>query len=136
VRLARRLPAPIVAVGFVLCAALVQPAAQRRLKPAVPLDPVQTIIDYGFEMNVRGVLHACLNYNGRTLFKPFDATGVTIATALRGSLSVRTDTDHGWSLEAMIPWPDFAQLARRPRAAGRYGRPTSSAAMASLPTAA
>jgi hypothetical protein len=67
-------------------------------------NPQQEVVYYGFEMNARGVLYDYLNYNSRTLFKRFDATGVKIATSLRGSLNVRTDTDSGWSLEAMIPW--------------------------------
>jgi hypothetical protein len=33
-------------------------------------------------------------------------------------LNVRTDTDSGWSLEAMIPWPNFEELSRRPPVAG------------------
>jgi hypothetical protein len=80
--------------------------------------PQQESVYYGFEMNARGVLYDYLNYNSRTLFKRFDATGVTIATALRGSLNDRTDTDTGWSLEAMIPWPNFEELSRRPPVAG------------------
>ena len=32
--------------------------------------------------------------------------------------NVRTDTDNGWSLEAVIPWPNFEELSRRPPAAG------------------
>jgi hypothetical protein len=35
-------------------------------------------------MNARGVLYDYLNYNSRTLFKRFDATGVKIATSLEG----------------------------------------------------
>jgi len=81
-------------------------------------DPKQEIVYYGFEMNARGVLYDYLNYNSRTLFKRFDATGVRIATSLRGSLNVRTDTDSGWSLEAMIPWGNFEELSRRPPVAG------------------
>ena len=81
-------------------------------------DPKQETVYYGFEMNARGVLYDYLNYNSRTLFKRFDATGVKIATSLRGSLNVRTDTDSGWSLEAMIPWPNFEELSRRPPAVG------------------
>jgi hypothetical protein len=81
-------------------------------------NPQQEVVYYGFEMNARGVLYDYLNYNSRTLFKRFDATGMKIATALRGSLNVRTDTDNGWSLEAMIPWPNFEELSRRPPAAG------------------
>jgi hypothetical protein len=81
-------------------------------------DPRQEAVYYGFEMNARGVLYDYLNYNSRTLFKRFDATGVTIATSLRGSLNVRTDTDSGWSLEAMIPWNNFEELSRRPPVAG------------------
>jgi hypothetical protein len=81
-------------------------------------NPQQEVVYYGFEMNARGVLYDYLNYNSRTLFKRFDATGVKIATSLRGSLNVRTDTDSGWSLEAMIPWPNFEELSRRPPAAG------------------
>jgi hypothetical protein len=81
-------------------------------------NPQQEVVYYGFEMNARGVLYDYLNYNSRTLFKRFDATGVTIATSLRGSLNVRTDTDSGWSLEARIPWPNFEELSRRPPAAG------------------
>ena len=81
-------------------------------------DPKQEIVYYGFEMNARGVLYDYLNYNSRTLFKRFDATGVQIATSLRGSLNVRDDTDNGWSLEALIPWSNFEELSRRPPAAG------------------
>lgn len=81
-------------------------------------NPQQETVYYGFEMNARGTLYDYLNYNSRTLFKRFDATGVRIATSLRGTLNVRTDTDTGWSLEAMIPWPNFEELSRRPPAAG------------------
>ena len=55
-------------------------------------------------MNARGVLYDYLNYNSRTLFKRFDATGVTIATALRGTLNEPKDVDNGWSLGVAIPW--------------------------------
>jgi hypothetical protein len=81
-------------------------------------NPQQEAVYYGFEMNARGVLYDYLNYNSRTLFKRFDATGVKIATSLRGSLNVRSDTDSGWSLEAMIPWANFEELSRRPPTAG------------------
>jgi hypothetical protein len=81
-------------------------------------NPQQEVVYYGFEMNARGVLYDYLNYNSRTLFKRFDATGVRIATSLRGSLNVRSDTDTGWSLEAMIPWPNFEELSRRPPVTG------------------
>ena len=81
-------------------------------------DPKQETVYYGFEMNARGVLYDYLNYNSRTLFKRYDATGVQIATSLRGSLNVRNDTDSGWSLEAMIPWGNFEELSRRPPVAG------------------
>jgi hypothetical protein len=81
-------------------------------------DPRQEAVYYGFEMNARGVLYDYLNYNSRTLFKRFDATGVTIAVSLRGTLNVRTDVDKGWSLEARIPWPNFEELSRRPPQAG------------------
>jgi hypothetical protein len=81
-------------------------------------DPKQETVYYGFEMNARGVLYDYLNYNNRTLFKRFDATGVRIATSLRGTLNVRTDSDNGWSLEAAIPWENFEELSRRRPAAG------------------
>jgi len=81
-------------------------------------NPQQEVVYYGFEMNARGTLYDYLNYNSRTLFKRFDATGVRIATSLRGTLNVRGDTDSGWSLEAMIPWPNFEELSRRPPAVG------------------
>ena len=81
-------------------------------------NPQQEVVYYGFEMNARGVLYDYVNYNSRTLFKRFDATGMKIATSLRGSLNVRTDTDSGWSLEAMIPWPNFEELSRRPPVVG------------------
>ena len=42
-------------------------------------DPKQEALYYGFEMNARGVLYDYLNYNSRTLFKRWDATGVKIA---------------------------------------------------------
>jgi hypothetical protein len=81
-------------------------------------DPKQEVVYYGFEMNVRGVLYDYLNYNSRTLFKRWDATGVKIATSIRGTMNERTDTDSGWSLEVMIPWANFEELSRRPPAAG------------------
>jgi hypothetical protein len=81
-------------------------------------DPKQETVYYGFEMNARGVLYDYLNYNGRTLFKRWDATGMRIATALRGTMNQRTDTDSGWSLEAAIPWANFEELSRRPPAIG------------------
>ena len=56
-------------------------------------DPKQEAVYYGFEMNARGVLYDYLNYNSRTLFKRFDATGVKIATALRGTLNEPKDID-------------------------------------------
>lgn len=85
-------------------------------------NPRQEVVYYGFEMNARGVLYDYLNYNSRTLFKRFDATGVRIATSLRGTLNVRDDVDSGWSLEAMIPWPNFEELSRRPPAIGATWR--------------
>jgi hypothetical protein len=73
---------------------------------------------YGFEMNARGVLYDYLNYNSRTLFKRFDATGVTIASTVRGTLNERHDTDNGWSLEVAIPWVNFEELSPRPPVVG------------------
>ena len=81
-------------------------------------NPQQEAVYYGFEMNARGVLYDYLNYNSRTLFKRFDATGVTIATALRGTLNEPKDIDNGWSLEIAIPWANFEELSRRPPVAG------------------
>src|SRR5688572_5017614 len=45
-------------------------------------DPKQATVYYGFEMNARGVLYDYLNYNSRTLFKRWDATGMKIATSI------------------------------------------------------
>lgn len=81
-------------------------------------DPKQEAVYYGFEMNVRGVLYDYLNYNSRTLFKRWDATGMQIATTMRGTLNERADTDTGWTLEAAIPWANFEELSRRPPVAG------------------
>jgi hypothetical protein len=81
-------------------------------------NPAQEAVYYGFEWNARGVMYDYLNYNSRTLFKRFDATGVKVATSLRGTLNQRADTDKGWSLEAAIPWVNFEELSRRPPAAG------------------
>jgi Carbohydrate family 9 binding domain-like len=81
-------------------------------------DPKQEVLYYGFEMNARGVLYDYLNYNSRTLFKRFDATGVAIAVAVRGTLNQRDDTDNGWSLEIAIPWVNFEELSRRSPVAG------------------
>src|SRR6185436_16869044 len=81
-------------------------------------DPKQETVYYGFEMNARGVLYDYLNYNSRTLFKRWDATGVKIATSIRGTMNLRTDTDSGWSLEASIPWANFEELSRRPPTVG------------------
>ena len=81
-------------------------------------DPTQEVVYYGFEMNARGVLYDYLNYNSRTLFKRFDATGVAIASAVRGTLNAPEDIDNGWSLEVAIPWVNFEELSRRPPVAG------------------
>jgi hypothetical protein len=81
-------------------------------------DPRQEAVYYGFEVNARGVLYDYLNYNSRTLFKRFDATGVDVATALRGTLNARQDTDEGWTLELAIPWANFEELSRRPPVVG------------------
>jgi hypothetical protein len=85
-------------------------------------DPKQETLYYGFEMNARGVLYDYLNYNSRTLFKRFDATGMKIATVIRGTLNVPGDTDQGWTLEAAIPWANFEELSRRPPVAGAVWR--------------
>jgi hypothetical protein len=69
-------------------------------------------------MNARGTLYDYLNYNSRTLFKRFDATGLQIETAVRGTLNERDDVDEGWSLEVAIPWENFEELSRRPPIAG------------------
>ena len=81
-------------------------------------DPKQEVLYYGFEMNARGVLYDYLNYNSRTLFKHWDATGMKIAASRRGTLNDQADTDKGWSLEAAIPWANFEALSRRPPVAG------------------
>ena len=81
-------------------------------------DPRQEAVYYCFEVIARGVLYDYLNYNSRTLFKRFDATGVEMATALRGTLNDRQDTDEGWTLELAIPWANFEELSRRPPVAG------------------
>jgi hypothetical protein len=77
-------------------------------------NPKQETLYYGFEMNARGAVYDYLNYNERTFFKRYDATGLKIATSIRGTMNVRTDTDNGWSLEAAIPWANFEELSRRP----------------------
>ena len=46
------------------------------------------------------------------------ATGMKIATTMRGTMNERTDTDTGWTLEASIPWANFEELSRRPPVAG------------------
>lgn len=85
-------------------------------------DPAQEVVYYGFEWNARGVMYDYLNYNSRTLFKRYDATGVEVATVLRGTLNDRSDTDRGWTLEAAIPWANFEELSRRPPVAGAVWR--------------
>jgi hypothetical protein len=76
--------------------------------------PEQEILYYGFEMNASGVLYDYLNYDSRTLFKRFDATGVRIAVALAGTRNDRNDIDDGWTLEIAIPWENFERLSRLP----------------------
>ena len=85
-------------------------------------DPTQETVYYGFEMNARGVLYDYLCYNSRTFFKRYDATGVQVAASIRGTLNDRSDTDSGWSLEAVIPWENFEELSRRPPVAGAVWR--------------
>jgi hypothetical protein len=99
-------------------------------------DPKQETVYYGFEMNARGVLYDYLNYNSRTLFKRFDATGVRIATVLRGTLNVRTErTADGASRPR-----SHGRTSKNSRAGGplqaRCGKRTSTAGMASSPAGA
>jgi hypothetical protein len=82
----------------------------------------QEAVYFGFEMNARGVLYDYLNYNSRTLFKRFDATGVEVGVALQGTLNDRDDVDEGWTLEVAIPWENFETLSRNPPEAGAVWR--------------
>jgi hypothetical protein len=74
----------------------------------------QEAVYYGFEMNARGILYDYLNYESRTLFGRFDATGVEVGVMLQGTLNDPDDVDDGWTLEIAIPWENFERLSRRP----------------------
>jgi len=77
--------------------------------------PTQTSVYYGLEMSVRAVLYDYVMLQpGGHLFKQFDLRGVQLATHIDGTLNMRGDKDHGWSLEAAIPWSNFDGLAARP----------------------
>src|SRR5438094_670652 len=69
---------------------------------------------FGLEMNARAVLYDYLMYDSRYAFKRFNMQGVKVATFLRGTLNVRGDEDHGWSLEVAIPWVNFEEFSQRP----------------------
>jgi hypothetical protein len=84
--------------------------------------PDQEAVYYGFEMNARGVLYDYLNYDSRTFFKRFDATGIEIGVALDGTLNERDDVDNGWTLELAIPWENFEGLSREAPEAGTVWR--------------
>lgn len=76
--------------------------------------PSQTSIYFGLEMNVRAVLYDYVMFESRYAFKRFNMQGLKLATNIRGTLNMRRDEDHGWSLELAIPWVNFEELAKRP----------------------
>ena len=78
--------------------------------------PSQTGLYFGFEMNARAVLYDYIMYESSNLAKQYDATGVKLASFLRGTLNARGDNDQGWSLEVAIPWSNFEALSRAPTA--------------------
>jgi hypothetical protein len=76
--------------------------------------PTQTGLYWGLEMNARAVLYDYLMYDSRYAMKRFNLQGVQLATHIRGTLNVRGDEDHGWSLEVAIPWVNFEEFSKRP----------------------
>ncbi len=65
---------------------------------------------YGMEMNARGVLYEYFFAWPKLLLARYDFAGVRLATHIRGTLNLSTDTDQGWSLEVAIPWRNFEEL--------------------------
>jgi hypothetical protein len=78
----------------------------------------QQSVYYGFELNARGVLYDYLNFDSRTLFKRFDATGIEVAVRIHGTLNDRSDVDDGWTLELAIPWENFERMSPDPPTPG------------------
>ncbi|MFN3322920.1 MAG: carbohydrate-binding family 9-like protein [Bryobacteraceae bacterium] len=72
--------------------------------------PSQQDFYYGLEMNAKAVLYDYLYAFPKLLIKRYDFTGVQLATHLRGTLNVTSDTDEGWSLELAIPWRNFEEV--------------------------
>lgn len=74
---------------------------------------------FGLEMNSRGVLYDYLYVFPYALVKTHDLRGAKLASHLRGSLNLTSDTDQGWTLEVAIPLVALAELAgNKPATAG------------------
>lgn len=67
---------------------------------------------YGMEMNARGTLYDYFYAWPQLLLKRIDFAGVLLATGIRGTLNMTSDTDNGWSLELAIPWRNFEELTK------------------------
>ncbi|MBL8173766.1 MAG: carbohydrate-binding family 9-like protein [Bryobacterales bacterium] len=67
---------------------------------------------YGMEMNARGTLYDYFYAWPHLLLKRIDFSGVLLATRIRGTLNLTSDTDQGWSLEVAIPWRNFEELTK------------------------
>ncbi len=79
--------------------------------------PSQTDVYMGLEMNARAVLYDYVSIkSAQYVLKRFNLQGVQLATFIDGTLNARGDRDKGWSLEVSIPFVNFEELSRPPRA--------------------
>lgn len=78
---------------------------------------------YGLEMNARAVLYDYFHVRPRMFLRRHQFENVQLATKVRGTLNMSGDKDQGWSLEVMVPWSNFDDLAKPvPPAAGTTWR--------------
>ena len=76
-------------------------------------DPARTERYFNIEMNVGGAFLDRYHPNGPGQSPEWDASGVKIATSVLGTLNNDDDQDQSWTLEAAIPFSNFASVAKR-----------------------
>jgi hypothetical protein len=76
--------------------------------------PSQTVAYYCLEINALGTIMDYVCVDAQYYMRRFDLEGVKVGIQIDGTLNMRGDKDHGWSVELAIPWKNFEAMAPPP----------------------
>jgi len=82
--------------------------------------PSQTAAYYCIETNVLGTVMDYVCIDAQYLLRRYNMEDLKIGIQVDGTLNVRSDKDRGWSLEMAVPWKNFSDMAKPPRAGTVY----------------